>query len=190
VSIDVGTGDGRLPYTLARQTPQRLFVGIDANAAGVRELSGRAARAALTNLLYVRAGVEALPPELAGVADQLTIVLPWGTLLAAVARPCTETLAGIRALCQPEAALSIVFSIAERDRRESSRLGLPPMDSRHLEGSLRAGYIAAGFDVTSVRQLSLDELALWPTTWARCLAHGQPRPVFHVDARACAMPQS
>jgi 16S rRNA (adenine(1408)-N(1))-methyltransferase len=188
VSVDLGTGDGRLPYTLARQTPQRLFVGIDANVAGLRELSGRSARDGPPNVMYVRASVENLPHELAGVADRVTIILPWGTLLAAVARPCVEALAGVRALCQPEATLSVVLSVAERDLREARRLGLPPMDSRHFDGDLAAGYGAAGFTVTSVRRLGLDQLATWPSTWARRLGHGQLRAVFQVDARASAGP--
>lgn len=184
MSVDLGTGDGRLPYTLGHQTPQRLFVGIDANAGGLRELSGRAGRERLGNVVYVRAAVESLPVELAGVADHVTIVLPWGSLLAAVARPCLPALAGIRALCQPEARLSVVLSVAERDVQEAHRLNLPPLDDRHLQGDLIGGYAAAGFHVTSVRRLEMSELRAWPSTWARRLAHGQPRPVFQVEARS------
>jgi len=134
-------------------------------------------------VIYVRASVEVLPLELAGVADRVTVVLPWGSLLAAVARPSVPALAGIRMLCQPEASLSVVLSVAERDRREARRLGVPPLDSGHLQ-DLAPGYAAAGFTVTSVRELGRDHLAAWPSTWARRLAHGQPRPVFQVDARA------
>lgn len=106
----MGTGDGRLPYALAREAPERLFVGIDANAAGLRERSGRAERAG-ANVVYVRAAVEDLPPEL-------------------------------------------------------------------------AGYAAAGFSITSVRPMSSDQLARWPSTWARRLAHGRARPAVQIEARA------
>ena len=80
MSIDLGTGDGRLPAVLAREAPERLFVGVDASAAGMRERSGRACRSHVPNLLFVRAAVEALPPELTGIADDVTVVLPWGSL--------------------------------------------------------------------------------------------------------------
>jgi 16S rRNA (adenine(1408)-N(1))-methyltransferase len=170
---------------LGRKAPHRLFIGIDANAAGLREISGRAARERLANVIYVRAGVEDLPLELAGVADRVTVVLPWGSLLAAVARPRVPALADIRSLCQPEASLSVVLSVAERDVREARRLGLPPLDGGHLQ-DLAIWYAAAGFTVTSVRQLDLDQLAGWPSTWARRLAHGQARPVFQVDARTAS----
>jgi 16S rRNA (adenine(1408)-N(1))-methyltransferase len=190
VSIDLGTGDGRLPYALARADPGRLFVGIDANADGLREVSGRAARARLGNLLYVRAPVEDLPPELAGVADCLTVVLPWGSLLAAVARPVVSVLRGIRGLCRPGARLSVLLSVSARDRSEAARLGLPALDEAHLRGALAAGYEAAGFAVGAVRLLDREALAGWPSTWARRLAQGRPRPVFRIDARAEATPTS
>lgn len=40
--------------------------------------------------------VESLPRELAAAADRVTVVLPWGTLLAAVAMPSVAVLRGIR----------------------------------------------------------------------------------------------
>lgn len=185
MSLDLGTGDGRLPYTLGRKAPRRLFIGIDANAAGLRRLSGRVARERLGNVMYVRASVEDPPLELAGVAARITVLLPWGSLLAAVARPSVPALAGIRILCQPKASLSVVLSVAERDVREARRLGLAPLDGGHFQ-DLAIGYAAAGFTVTSVRQLDLDQLAAWPSTWARRLAHGQARPVFQIDARTAS----
>jgi 16S rRNA (adenine(1408)-N(1))-methyltransferase len=139
----------------------------------------------MRNLLYVRAGVESLPPELTAVADQLTVILPWGSLLAAIARPSVPILRSIRALCVPDARLTVVFGIDPvRDHAEGERLGLPLLDAVHLKGPLVAGYAAAGFAVTTTRALSLEALADWPSTWARRLAHGQPRSVFRVDARA------
>jgi len=141
VTIDLGTGDGRLPYVLGRDTPDRFFVGIDANAAALRRFSGRADRERVGNLVYVRAAAETLPSELTGVADSVTTILHWGSLLAAAARPSAEVLRSIRALCQPGATLTVVFGLdAVRDRAEAARLGLPPLDERHLRGALASGY--------------------------------------------------
>jgi hypothetical protein len=133
----------------------------------------------------VRAAVEALPSELAGVADRVTIVLPWGSLLAAVARPVPEALAAIRALCQPGASLTLALGVdASRDGAEAARLGLPALDAAHLEGPLAGAYGAAGFVVRRVRVLTAEQLASWPSTWARRLAFGASRRVFQVEARA------
>lgn len=189
MSIDLGTGDGRLPYVMARKAPQRLFIGVDANAAALRETSGRAFRAGARNLLYVRAAVEDLPAELAGAADRVTVVLPWGSLLAAVALPTASALAGIRGLCQPDARLCVVLGIdPERDRAECVRLGLPTLDAAYLKGPLAAAYATVGFRVTSVRSLAAERLAQWPSTWARRLAHGRARPVLQIEAVATPPP--
>jgi 16S rRNA (adenine(1408)-N(1))-methyltransferase len=181
----VGTGDGRLPFTWARESPQRLFIGIDANAAGLREFSRRASRERRANLAYVRASVEALPAELAGLADRLTVVLPWGSLLSAVALPSVPALRNLRAACQPGARLSVVLgSDPARDQAELRRLGLPPLAADGLADRVEAGYAAAGLRVERVRALAVSEVAALPTTWARRLSFGDGRSFVQLEARA------
>jgi 16S rRNA (adenine(1408)-N(1))-methyltransferase len=174
-----------LPYLLAAKEPDRLLIGLDANAAGLRPLSGRAHRDRLANLVYVRAAVESLPSELAGIADRVTVILPWGSLLAGVAGPAVDVLLGIRTLCQTRATLTVLLGVdADRDRAEAARLALPSLDERHLRGPLAAAYAAAGLPVTSVRPVGPDDLARWPSTWARRLAFGRTRPLFWIEAQA------
>jgi len=158
---------------------------VDANAAGLREVSGRAFRAGLDNVVYVRAAIEALPPELKGIADRVTVVLPWGSLLTAVALPSVPLLRGIRALCRAQATLTVLLGADPgRDRAELVRLGLPPVSDADLRGRLPDGYGRAGFEVTTVRPVARAELACWPSRWAKRLAYGRPRPVFQIEARA------
>jgi 16S rRNA (adenine(1408)-N(1))-methyltransferase len=161
---------------------------VDANAAGLRDVSRRALRAGLTNLVYVRAAVEDLPAELGGVADRVTVVLPWGSLLAAVACPWPAVLQRIRRLCRLDATLTVVLGVDPvRDSAETDRLALPPLAGAHFRGALADGYRAAGFTVSDVRAIGLELLSEWPTTWARRLAHGRPRAVFRLEARATAL---
>jgi hypothetical protein len=102
-----------------------------------------------------------------------------------VARPSAPVLRAIRALCQPRATLTIVLGVdAARDRAEAARLGLPPLDAAWLAGPLAAEYASAGLGIESVRALTRVELARWPSTWARRLAHGHVRSVFQIEARA------
>jgi hypothetical protein len=185
VAIDLGTGDGRLPYVFARQSPDRLFVGLDASAASLRELSGRGHRERQENLLYVRAAVEELPAELEGVADRFTVVLPWGSLLAAVVRPSVAVLSRIRALGRPGASLSLVLGVDPiRDRAEIARLELPSLTDAYLRGPLADAYATAGFHVNSVVRLDAAGLRRWPSTWARRLFHSTERGAVQIDARA------
>jgi 16S rRNA (adenine(1408)-N(1))-methyltransferase len=185
VALDIGTGDGRLPWELARRESDRLFIGLDANADNLREWSGRAVRARLANLLYVRAAAEDLPPELVGIADRVSVVLPWGSLLAAVARPAVDVLRGIRALCQQGAALTVVLGAdAARDRKELQRLGLPPLDEAVRADHFAAAYAAAGFTLRRAAALPAQELTRYPSTWARQLAHGPGRRFIRIAAEA------
>jgi len=184
--VDVGTGDGRLPFAWARESPERLFVGLDANAAGLRALSGRASRERMDNVAYARASIEALPPELEGRADRVTVVMPWGSLLAAVALPSLAALRSLRAVCQPGASLSVVLgSDPARDRAELRRLGLASLDADALADRVGAGYGEAGFRVTRVRGLGAAETAArFPTTWVRRLSFGTGRAFVQLEARA------
>lgn len=181
----MGTGDGRLPYTWAREAPGRLFVGLDAHAAGMREFSRRACRARLPNAVFVRASVEDWPAELEGLADRVTVVLPWGSLLAALARPLTPALRKLRGACQAGATLTVVLgSDVARDRAELWRLGLPPLVADGLAERIGAGYAEAGFAIARVGSLAASELRRWPTTWARRLAHGGSRSFVEIQGRA------
>lgn len=185
VSIDLGTGDGRLPYLWARQDPERLFVGVDANAAGLRAFSARAEHERLPNLLYVRAAVEALPQALNGVADRLSVVFPWGSLLAAVARPSPEVLRAMRALCRPGARLAVVLGVDPvRDARELERLGLQSPAIDRLAARLAEGYALAGFAPASVRRASRADLERWPSTWVRRLGPDRQDAIVLVEAEA------
>lgn len=148
-------------------------------------MSTRAARAGLSNLIYVRASIEDLPLELAGIADQVTAILPWGSLLAAFARPVVPLLQDVRRLCAPAAALTVVLGVdPERDQAEALRLGLPALTPAHFAGALPTGYAEAGFVVTRVRALTSEDLARWASSWAKRLAYGRPRHVFQIEARA------
>jgi 16S rRNA (adenine(1408)-N(1))-methyltransferase len=158
---------------------------VDANAAGLRELSGRAFRARLSNLVYVRSAVESLPDELTGVADRITVVLPWGSLLAAVARPVVEVLRGVRSLSRPSGRLEVVLAPhAVRDLEEWRRLGMDSFDPHGLAASLAPGYAEAGFQRVRVRALGPKEVGRWSSTWARRLAHAGDRSFVLIEARA------
>ncbi|HET7291365.1 MAG TPA: hypothetical protein VFM88_02975 [Vicinamibacteria bacterium] len=160
-------------------------MGLDANADGMRAFSGRALRARLGNVLYGRAALADLPRELDGVANGLTIVLPWAGLLAAVTRPEPAALGAIRRLCRAGATLDVVLALdPRRDRAELQRLGLPALSIPELRLRAAPACEAAGLGLCEVRVLGREELAAWPSTWARRLAHAHPRCVVHLAALA------
>ncbi|HJZ88789.1 MAG TPA: class I SAM-dependent methyltransferase [Polyangia bacterium] len=172
-------------YRSARAKPTRFCVGVDSNADNLAEISRRAgrkpARGGASNALFVHATAEALPPELAGLATRVTILLPWGSLLRAVAQPDPVVLAGVRGLCRPGARLEVVMAYAERDPTTAGALA--PLERERLLREVLPRYRAAGF-VATVGPLTAAEVRQLGTTWAARLAFGRERPFWRLRARA------
>ncbi len=102
------------------------------------------------------------------------VLLPWGSLLAAVALPDLAVLEGLSRMCKPDAELRVVFGYdASLEVAAVGARGLPALTDEYLR-ALPARYRVAGFSV-SARMLSNRELAELGTTWAGRLAHGRAR---------------
>ncbi len=136
-----------------------------------------------------------LAAELGAVADRVTVILPWGSLLRSVAAPDVNSLrsiAGLRSiadLCLPDATIEIVFSYdSERDARERAPLGVSVLDERHMLTTLPRLYEQACLPITLVERLSQKELATYETTWAKRLAFGRSREVWRVRAKYVSGP--
>jgi 16S rRNA (adenine(1408)-N(1))-methyltransferase len=173
---------------MARANPRRLFVGIDANAEAMREGSRRAgakaSRGGVPNALFVHMGASSLPEELAGVANGLSVLFPWGSLLAGVVAPDEGLLAGLRALCDRGARLEIVVGFdPSRDATSFAASGAPVPSDGHLGVQLPGAYARAGFHV-SARELSRADLARYPTTWAKRLGFTEERRFFVIEGEA------
>jgi 16S rRNA (adenine(1408)-N(1))-methyltransferase len=194
VIIDLGTGDGRFVYHSARQHPDRFYIGVDAQAAALEKISEKIhrkpAKGGLPNVLFLQASAEDLPAELDGVADEVHVHFPWGSLLKAVATGEAVVLGNLRRVCAPEAWLEVVIGLdPERDRAEVERLGLEPLSLEFLETKLIPRYRAAGFEVVESGVLPPSE---WPelhTSWAQRLQGGAGRWLTYLIARAAEPPK-
>ena len=147
---------------MARLEPRVLFVGVDAIADNLRDASRRASQ----NSLFGRLALEDAPGELAGFADRLTVLFPWGSLLRALFVPELDGLARLRAICRPHADVRFLF---ELDSDPSA---------------LERCYFEAGFAVTGT-PMPLDSARALPTTWAKRLGFsGKPRSFCEFRGRA------
>jgi 16S rRNA (adenine(1408)-N(1))-methyltransferase len=125
-------------------------------------------------LLLGRLALEAAPGELRGLAERLTVLLPWGSLLRAVAAGEPDGLSRLRALCAPAAAVEIVFGESDLD-------GTAPDE-------LPARYAATGFEIAA-RLAGAEEVAALGTTWAKRLARSDPaRRFWRLSGAAAAAP--
>lgn len=187
VHIDLGSGDGRGPYHWASRQPSRLFIASDINAAALTDIAWRAGRKAerggVPNLICIAEPLDTLAAELAAVADRVTVILPWGSLLRAVAAPELVSLRNIACLCLPDAGVEIVLSY---DEQRDARQGIPPavgrFDEEHI-AKLTHLYQQAGLQIVAADQFSQRELSRYQTTWAKRLAFGRPRKVWRLLAR-------
>jgi hypothetical protein len=137
----------------ARRDASRLFIAIDPVADAMAASANRACRDRLGNVLFVVAAVEALPVELDGVADRITVLFPWGSLLAGVARPEPAVLAALVRIARPGAALDVVINRSAEQ--------FPTAD-------LAARYDAAGL---AIERIERTVTAPYATTWGKRVAN-------------------
>lgn len=188
VAIDVGTGDGRFAYHLARVRPRWLVIGLDASRDGVAERSSRAmrkpARGGLANVVYVWSPVETAPAALAGRADEVHVVLPWGRLMSGLLVADPAVVGGVARLGRPGAAVAIVLNgEVWGDPVPVEARGLPEPTVERVHDVLAPAWAPLGLAVRDARWLAPDEIARIPSTWARKLSHGRAHPRFlAVDA--------
>ena len=183
VIVDVGTGDGRFAYHLASADPARLVIGIDALDEPMGEVAAKAARkparGGRPNLLLARASIEALPPELEGIADEVSVQLPWGSLLEGIVLARRDVLGGLAALCRPGARLAVTLNgEIWLDSTPARYEHLPVPTPEYVADVVAAGLAGVGISLGDARYASAEEAKALPTTWARRLGHGRPHPSF------------
>ncbi len=163
----------------ARAEPDAFVIGIDATAAAMADTSRRAARSeqrgGVSNALFVVAAAERPPTELLGIADELTINFPWGSLLRGALALDDAAALGIAALLKPGTRLSALVSITPRDG-----LGLAPMDEPGAADELAGRWAQHGLRLDTVCPATEADVAATRSSWARRLAAGRERPAWQL----------
>jgi 16S rRNA (adenine(1408)-N(1))-methyltransferase len=189
IVIDIGTGDGLFVYQCARRNPEKFYIGVDANTRPLEKVSEKVhrkpAKGGLPNVLFIQAAVEDLPPELDGIADEVHIHFPWGSLLRAVASGDHEALQNVRRICSSGALLEVVIGLdPERDRSEIERLGLQPITIEHIDSALAPKYGSAGFEILERGTITASEWPEFKTSWSKRLKGNTGRSLVYIIARA------
>ena len=189
VVIDIGTGDGLFVYQSARANPNKFYIGIDANPRPLEKVSERIHRkpdkGGLSNVLFIQAAIEDLPSELDGIADEVHVHFPWGSLLRAVATGDKEALQNLRRICAPDGVLEVIIGLdAERDHSEIERLGLKRLSADFLEHELAPIYEATGFEILESGVLAQSEWPRLQTSWAKRVRGNEARTLLYIIARA------
>jgi 16S rRNA (adenine(1408)-N(1))-methyltransferase len=189
VVVDLGTGDGIFVYQSARRNPKKFYIGIDVNVSPLEKISEKIhrkpAKGGAPNVLFISASVEDLPSELDGIANEVHVHFPWGSLLRAVATGETTPLRNIRCVCASEAVLEVVIGLdPTRDQTELERLGLQPMTLEYIDETLTPRYEAAGFEILERGVLPASDWPEFKSSWGKRLKGSESRPLVYVIARA------
>jgi 16S rRNA (adenine(1408)-N(1))-methyltransferase len=131
-------------------------------------------RGGLDNVLFVVAAIECPPVELAGLADEVTILFPWGSLLRGALALDDVAAAGISSLVRAGGRAIAHISITDRDG-----LGLAAVDDE-VE-ALAERWSRHGLVLDGVRRVGEEEVAATGSSWARRLATDPERPVWRLE---------
>ncbi len=184
VLVDLGTGDGSFVLREARRSPNKICLGIDAAADPMAEASRRAlakpARGGAPNAIFLVSSLENLPDNLTGLATELTIHFPWGSLLRTLIEPDMSLLRKIALLCRNGAAFTILINASIfKDDQYLERLSLEPLDAARFNDELRPLWQAIGF---IVEKAAFDPAETMDrTTWGKRLVRGAKRETFYAS---------
>jgi 16S rRNA (adenine(1408)-N(1))-methyltransferase len=143
-----------------------------------RRAARRPERGGLPNALFVVAAAEALPRELDGLADQVTVHFPWGSLVRGLVAADPAVVGGLVRAMRPGATLSMLLSATARDRAA----GIEPSQEATLAAMVDA-YDRHGLAVTAVRPATPADVAASRSTWGRRLGAGARRPAWLLEAK-------
>ncbi|ASO18766.1 16S rRNA (adenine(1408)-N(1))-methyltransferase [Actinoalloteichus hoggarensis] len=172
VVLDVGTGDGKHAYHVARHRPDVLVVGLDAAKDNLRRIAAKAAakpaKGGLPNLLYVWAGVERLPAELHGITE-VHVLMPWGSLLRGMLGSDPTMLRALAAVCVPDAEFLITLNL-HAWRPAVPEVGTHPEPTPSSASRDLAPVLAAqGWRLGRADYLDAEEIDALATSWTRRL---------------------
>jgi 16S rRNA (adenine(1408)-N(1))-methyltransferase len=172
VHIDIGTGDGRYVQHIAQTHPRSFVIGVDACRENLHDVSRRAP----SNALFVIANAYALPTELQGLAAQITVNFPWGSLLEGLLSEDSAVLDGLWRLARADARLDL--------RLNGGALSEVGWSLEQGGAQIQRLLRRCGFEMRPPTPLTAPDLRACPTTWAKRLAFGRdPRAVLLRGAR-------
>ena len=185
VTIDLGTGDGRFVYQNALENPSNFYIGIDPAASQMEDYSKKSLKRKLENLVYVVVSIEHLDTDLNGLADELYVNLPWGSLLFLLMSGDDDTYSKISNLLKKGGTLNIILGYSkESEPGETQRLGLEEINEEVLKDKIINGFEKVGLKNTKLQLLETAKLREFKTSWAKKLTFGKSRPLYYLSFRA------
>jgi len=187
IAVEIGTGNGKFTYEMAKTRPETFFIGIDADRTNLQKYSHKIyrkpERGGLPNVLYIISSIENLPHELDNISDTTWIVLPWGSLLQGLILGEKSILRSIRRISSVQSVLKMFISYSIKyEPAEMEKLRLPELTPDYIDGTLTSLYAEEGITITDKKFLTNETLRSIPSKWARRLASGRKRKTLFIEA--------
>jgi 16S rRNA (adenine(1408)-N(1))-methyltransferase len=183
VVVDLGTGGGAAVLRRAKANPRTLVIGIDADARAMADSSRHAAdkptRGGLPNALFLAGSAGELPGPLAERADEMSVALPWGSLLRGLLAADPSLIARLAATLKPGASVELLVSATERDADATRTL-----NNDADAACLAHGLEAAGFSCAEWRPASESDVQRLSSGWGRRLGIPERRQAWLFKARS------
>lgn len=188
VALDVGAGDGSWAYRHAAAHPDEFVIALDPVAENMREWSAKAAKkpgkGGLGNATFAVGSVEQPPAELHTIADEITVTLPWGSLMRGLILGDDVVLAGLASFAKDAASIHIVLNTRIYDDPVPLEArDLPDLTPAYVQGTLAPVFARHGLEIGDAREMQADEVAAIGTTWGKRLSHRRPPPSMLIEAR-------
>jgi 16S rRNA (adenine(1408)-N(1))-methyltransferase len=185
IHIDLGTGDGQYVFKNALKNKETLYIGVEPGLKQLGEYSKKSIKQKISNVLFVVGSLEIFPNELIGTADELTIILPWGSLLQSIVNPTEESLNTIKNILKKNGHLIIYFGYApELEPSETKRLNLDLLDKNYIENNILPVFQGVGFSKISYDCITKDEMSTLASSWAKRIQTNNKRQIYKLDLLA------
>jgi len=167
VLVDVGCGDGKYTLRLAIRHPASLVIGVDAEIARLGRTLRVAGKRKISNLLFLRWALENPLPVLGERADEMHVIMPWGSLLDGVLGAAPIVLANLLSLGRRNAQLRTVINCRPWDAPAAldKQLASTPEPSPELLANLRQQYADSGWVMQAPRWLTDQQAHQLGSSW-------------------------
>jgi len=167
--VDLGTGTGQAVLRRARLHPEDLVVGVDPDASAMADSSRRASvssrKGGLPNAMFLVASAEDLPGPLCGLVDEVTIALPWGSLLRGVLTADELLLRNLSAQLKAGGDVEILVSATDRDAAAAGLTLQTAADAERLGLWLQSGALK----LVDCRQATESDVRRLSSGWGQRL---------------------
>ena len=132
-----------------------------------RRAAGPARKGGRPNARFVVAAAEAPPVALIGVAELVTVVFPWGSLLRGVVGLDEAVASGVARLVAPGGSLELLLAPSRRDGLEE--VAGWATDTHELAHGVARAFDRHGLQVVIARAATDEDIGASGSTWAKRL---------------------